>query len=187
MSTHLMSASGFLFDFCAITVDDIDIHAIANSLAKQCRFHGNCSAFYSVAQHSILLSSMVPKEYKKWALMHDAAEAYISDLAAPIKLLLPKYIEIEENVLKIIAKKFELDYPIPQEVLYADLILRKTEMLNLFPIGTAWSDAVDFSDAQDFKIIPYANWEEAARKFMSRFKELFNVTDNELSKYEVVR
>lgn len=184
MQARLMSSSGFLFDACSLTVEDVDILAIANSLSKQCRFFGNCSEFYSVAQHCVLLSNMVEKKYQKWALLHDAAEAYLSDLAAPIKNIMPQYTELEENALKVIAKKFDLEYPIPEPVLEADLLLRKAEMINLFDSYYDWESVIDFTDARGIVVSPYPSCDEAKFLFINRFKDLFG---NNLTPYKTTK
>ena len=80
-----------------------DIIDIAHGLSNQCRYVGATHRFYSVAEHSILLSRWLNREYKdpelaKAALMHDATEAYLGDVARPIKQFLPTFIEIETQV-----------------------------------------------------------------------------------------
>ena len=55
-------------------IDRIDIEDIAHGLAYQCRFNGQTSAFYSVAQHSIMVASILPPHLHKAALLHDAVE-----------------------------------------------------------------------------------------------------------------
>jgi uncharacterized protein len=135
--------------------EEIDIQDIAHSLARICRFNGHGAAFYSVAQHSWIVSSQVGAADKLWGLLHDAAEAYIGDLVSPLKKL-PEfsfYREIENNILKVIVEKFDL-YPheIPMDVQSADLIALRTEArdLGLFSPEWAISDVEPFS----FSITP---------------------------------
>jgi hypothetical protein len=65
--------------------EDIDILDIAHSLSLQCRYNGACKFFYSVAQHSEFVSRHVPPEDALAALLHDAEEAYTSDMTTPLK------------------------------------------------------------------------------------------------------
>jgi len=64
--------------------EDIDVRDIAHALSNLCRFTGHCRAFYSVAEHSIYVSTHVPKTMALQALFHDAPEAYIADISGPL-------------------------------------------------------------------------------------------------------
>lgn len=88
--------------------ENICIEDIAAALSKCCRFTGHTKKFYSVAEHSFFVSLLVPDNLKLAALLHDASEAYLSDIASPVKQLLPEYKILEEKIMSQIASKFKL-------------------------------------------------------------------------------
>jgi uncharacterized protein len=78
-----------------------DGSSIGHALGNLCRFNGNPRLFYSVAEHSILVSSLMRKIVGGdpfEGLMHDAAEAYLSDVPTPFKRLLPDWTKFEQQV-----------------------------------------------------------------------------------------
>lgn len=110
---YLKTFMGKKVDPLTVTAEDITLEDIAHALSLMCRGNGQVVHFYSVGQHCINCA----KEAKErgWndrlqlgCLLHDAAEAYMSDLITPIKVHMPQYYEIEEHFLKAVYEKFGL-------------------------------------------------------------------------------
>lgn len=97
----------------SLTAEEIDIHDIAHALSMKCRYSGHCPKFYSVAEHSVLVSGWLACEGRDLitqlaGLLHDAAEAYLVDLPGPIAHI-PVFgplRELEEQIAAIIDVKF---------------------------------------------------------------------------------
>lgn len=100
--------------------DDIRIYDIAHSLAMQCRYNGHANVFYSVAEHSVLVSTVVPPEHALAGLLHDAAEAYVGDIIRPLKRHITGYDEIEQRVWRAIAERYGLPIDLHSSVMAAD-------------------------------------------------------------------
>ena len=126
--TWLQTASGRAFHILNPRVEDVDIDDIAHALSHQCRFAGHSQSFYSVAQHSVLVSWLVPPEHKLAALLHDSAEAYLADVPTPLKQVMLQYREIEQRVLRVIGDRFGVELvDLPRCVHEADRIMLATE------------------------------------------------------------
>jgi len=95
-----------------IRPEDICIEDIAHSLSLQCRYNGHCKQFYSVGQHSLIISEYLEgigqKEFALEGLMHDGPEAYLCDVPRPIKPLLKGYFKIEDELEKIVYDRFNI-------------------------------------------------------------------------------
>lgn len=126
--------------------EDVCIEDIAQSLSLKCRWTGQCSHFYSVAEHSIRVSNVaaaLARADKRpsgevdriiaHGLLHDAHEAYLADLASPIKSLVPGWRDIEDRIQFAILDFFGLDHSHGAPyVKRADSILLWIEHLELF-------------------------------------------------------
>lgn len=120
--------------------DDIDIADIAHALAHDCRYGGHCRRFYSVAEHSVLLSRAVAPEFRLAALMHDSPEGYLRDLVRPVKRTMPAYRTAESAVWRAICARFEIDPDLPDAVHEADnRILVDERNQNMAPPPAPWS------------------------------------------------
>ena len=100
--------------------DEILIDDIAHALSMLCRFAGHCNEFYSIAEHCVHITDWLPEEAKLAGLLHDASEAYLVDIPKPVKVQLPDYAVIEENLGRAIAAKFGYQFPCPAKVKEAD-------------------------------------------------------------------
>lgn len=124
--------------------DEIRIEDIAHSLSLQCRYAGHVKTFYSVAQHSVMVARIVPVQDALWGLMHDASEAYLVDLPAPIKRssrLGEEYQKIESSIMALVAGRFGMSIAEPSSIKTADMRLLATEMRDLMG-RTIASDAI---------------------------------------------
>ncbi|BBE51168.1 hypothetical protein OYT1_ch1621 [Ferriphaselus amnicola] len=187
----LLLQSGNYFDLINPRRCDIEIEDIAHALAHTCRFGGHTRKFYSVAQHSVLVSkhlyqmSLEKNTFEDTGgvtrrglclsgLLHDAAEAFIGDIPAPLKRLLPDYQQIEQRVEQAIFPVFGMLYPLPAAVKHADLRLLATERRDLMPEhDEAWECLRGIEPLPD-SIDPWIP-QVAFVRFMERYEELGGV------------
>lgn len=180
----LQTYSGLAFFPLAPHPDQVAIEDIAHALSLQCRFGGHTQVFYSVAQHSVLVSRSVPPADALWGLLHDAAEAYLVDLPRPLKhhsVLGYEYRKIEARVMRAISERFGLPADEPSSVKIAERRLLATERRDLlgpmrFQPGI-WGDG-DGSIPYDETICPMLDW-QAELEFMLRFGELMGLRESE--------
>lgn len=123
----VITSSGRWIDLADIKLDDVQVIDIARSLTNMCRFNGHLRQPYSVAAHSLAVMQISPKGLKPFALIHDAAEAYISDIIRPLKVGLgwkgrPIY-ELEFQILALIAEKFGVTLSNNEIKRYDDAVL----------------------------------------------------------------
>lgn len=115
--------SGRMFNVRQPRPEDIIFEDIATSLSRLARFNGHSQKFYSVAQHSVLVTLLVPSvcrdrfafmtphdilDCQRQALMHDAHEAYIGDIPRPLKMFCKPLWDLVPAIDNAIASRFGL-------------------------------------------------------------------------------
>lgn len=129
-------------------VDEIHLTDICHALSLICRYTGHCIGFYSVAEHTYHLYHALkrdgaPQIALDWALVHDAPEAFLSDLSRPLKKGLPDYNKAEDRLMEMIAEKFGLKGSCPKIVKeYDTRILIDEREQNLRPTKDGWHDII---------------------------------------------
>ena len=157
----------------AIQQFSINIEDIAHALSNMCRFTGHTREFYSVAEHSIRVSELVPKELKLAALLHDGSEAYLSDIASPVKNHpdFSFYRDAELDVQTAIYQSFGiyLDFSKHSIIRRADIILLVTEKRDLMTKGEREWELPDIKPL-DKTIVPLSP-SSAKQLFIEKFNE----------------
>lgn len=130
----LNTFSGKRFDFLDPRPEMFDIVDIAVALANQCRYAGHTHRHYSVAEHSLIVRRAVDimgcdEDTQRWALMHDAAEAYVTDVPWPLKAagLVPEIVRVEKRIMAVIAERFGMSPTEPVVVKEVDVELLDLE------------------------------------------------------------
>lgn len=149
--------------------EDVDVVDVAHALSMQCRYNGHVHCFMSVAEHCVLVSRLVPSEHALWGLLHDATEAYVGDMVRPLKLHMPEYRAVEDQVMVAIAEKFGVDPAMPPAVTDADSRILLDERAAL--LG---SPAGDWNVSGEPFGIEIPAWDPATAKteYLVRFAEL---------------
>lgn len=162
--------------------EDVCIEDIAHALSNLCRFTGNSRNSYSVAQHSVLVASIVPDHLRLFAICHDAAEAYIGDIARPTKSSLfcsvngsQPFIpikKVESRIFGTIIAALGVAKITREEALIvkeADDVLLHTEARDLMPHnpdGNWWDGKLTL----DQTIVPWSPF-YAKKTFLEKFAE----------------
>lgn len=173
LPSTIHTRSGLFVDPLDLRVEDIRIEDIAHHLGNQCRFSGAVVEFYSVAQHCVLASKIVEPEFAYDALLHDAAEAYLQDMARPLKndpRFGQPYRGAEARAEKVIGEALGVRFPMPPEVKQADEIMLVTEARDLMHGTKDWKHFTDVKPLPETLV----SWspKRARREFMSRYERL---------------
>lgn len=152
-------------------VDEVVPEDIAHALSMVCRFGGHVKVFYPVAEHCVLMSEAVDPDLALWALLHDAAEAFLGDLVRPVKYAIPDYRAIEYRLMRVIAERFGLTWPCPPQIKAADFgMLRAERDVLMGDPPLPWVSTENVAPLN----VPIAGWcpEYAERRFLGRLAEL---------------
>ncbi|ARB14274.1 putative HD superfamily hydrolase [Caulobacter phage Ccr5] len=172
MHPSILCANGEYYDFTDPDAFSWDIEVIAAGLRAP-RFTAQTRSLgtYSILQHSVLASYIVPKGFELEALLHDAQESVLGDKATPFKILLPDYKHYEDAAERAVRRKYGLPETMSREVKHADVVMLATEKRDIMP-----NPEDEWEMLRDIKPLdfPIEVWDvEHARKvFLDRFADL---------------
>ncbi len=175
--SYITTYTGKHFDPLKPEIELLDIKDIAHALSLTCRGNGHVKTFFSVAQHCINCAlEAEARGYSKRVilacLIHDASEAYMSDVPRPFKQTLIEYQQTEERLLDIIYQKFlgttlseeekKFVKSIDDDLLYYDL----KELLNETPEGNAPKLHINLN----YQFVPFENVENQYLLLFEKWK-----------------
>lgn len=172
--TWMQTGSNQELDFGAEQWIVLPVEMIARALSNICRYNGHCSRYYSVAEHSILISRMVPEALALAALLHDASEAYVGDMPTGLKRFMGlNFKDIEHKATQAVSR----GYGIPMEQLESPVIkgfdkrILGDEAKVLMPPHEFWEKFVQEHEPTGVKLECWPP-DIANAKFLERFAEL---------------
>jgi 5'-deoxynucleotidase YfbR-like HD superfamily hydrolase len=156
---------------------DVTIEDIASALSNNCRFSGHLPRFYSIAQHLVNTSYIVPEVHQFTGLMHDTAEAFTNDLPTPLKWEFPVFKELEARIEAAMSKKFGFEFPYPKEIKEADTIMLILEKFHVKEDESVWPNYEEWTQEKVKPYLQYVDldsWQprRAKREFLERYYEL---------------
>ena len=161
--------SGKTFHVLDPQPNEVALEDVAHALALTNRFSGHTRFPYSVAQHSVLVSNVVPPELMLQGLLHDSAEAYITDIPTPLKKKLEDIQEIERRICIAVGDALGVNMELKSDAVKdADLRMFETECRDLMSnLRGYYHDVLPY----DMAIVPWS-WQEAKERFLWRFHTL---------------
>lgn len=176
--TWITLASGRRLDFVRPVTDAIDIEKIAVALSRTGRWANQTERFYSVAQHSVVVSRYVEDRggsrlEQLVGLLHDTPEAFTGDVTRPFKHMLgDKFQEVEAALWQCISIKLLGEFvKIPAIVKYCDDLALATEGRDLWKASPCDDMDCELPKPDGQSIVPLG-MEQAATMFMARYNLL---------------
>ena len=138
-NTEMRTSSGNMIDLLDVRASDIDFSEVGYALSNLRRFTGHPHTHWSVAQHCLLMTTLVAKSAAPYALLHDAHEIFSNDVSSPFKNAMAAIIPDGDKAYRMLCERFdaaifeaaELIYPVPSMIAYeikeADAVLCSAE------------------------------------------------------------
>lgn len=172
--------SGARMDYDNPEESDVTLDDLASALSNICRFSGHLPCFYSVAQHLVNTSRIVPVEFAFDALMHDTAEAFTNDLPTPLKWSLPIFKELEVKIESAMSRRFGFNYPYVPEVKLADTQMLLLEKKYVKLDDREWPNYPDLAPEVERELLSKVDlkpWQpvRAKREFLERYGQLLKM------------
>jgi hypothetical protein len=182
--TSILLPSGFVLDLTAPDASGLPITDIALCLASQPRWGGAARPWYSVAEHSVMVSYLVPEDLAFAGLMHDCEE-FLGDWPSPVKVMLgrdyvKKCIAPVKHALRL-RFGFMDDHPIIKQ---ADLVAMATELRDLLP--ASWIEWGHLPAPHPKKIVPVGP-ERAYQQFLDRYEETKHLAQSRVPKRSTIK
>lgn len=177
--SEIMTYTKKMFDPLRPKAELIDIQDIAHALSMLCRANGHFKSFYSVGQHCINCAKEAEARgysvrLQLACLLHDASEAYLSDVTRPVKAELPRYTEIEEPLQELLWNTW-LDTPLTQQekalVFQIDDAILLHEFLHLMDAKIADEIPEIFSQPE----YAFTGFEACTQEFLKLFYTLTGI------------
>jgi hypothetical protein len=152
---------------------------IRRSLAMCCRYRGHLERFYSVAEHSVWVSFIAEylgdTEAMLPALLHDAHEAYIGDVASPQKSMIAGWREFELAMEMVVRRALCLppnEDPVWGRIKRYDTMILHREVSTLKRSPPDWYDRyMDLMVPVEVQPVGY-EWQQAEGLFRTRLQDL---------------
>jgi hypothetical protein len=168
-------ASGAYLDLAEPDPSVITLDVVAHALGNTCRYAGHTRRFYSVAEHAVMVARWLrvhghPAHVQLGGLHHDDAEAFVADIARPLKSLLGDvYRYVEQRLHDAAWAAFDLPMLTADEwefVKMADNWALACEAWHLLPSQGRgwWSEGIYDPDHRPAPSGPYGLRPEVAAK-----------------------
>lgn len=175
--------------------DQVTLTSMAHAMGFTARFAGHTRYFYSVAQHSLYVAAHAPHNLRLKALLHDASEAYLTDIPSPYKMQIPGYKETERKVTAAIGAHFGIDNLADKDPIIKALDIQALghEANSFMPTNGDWygpyyrqaiADTAHMEPIKTFERRPWMQEEDAIAESMKQAAYAIREYENAV-KYEI--